>query len=250
MNLQSFTTRLFSHRKWPFYLVGIIILLSQFFTAAMNIINSLIWWRRIDLELILIGCIDSFAVALLIAPVAIYLVRHSFNLEEMNWNLQKEVAERTKAEEALRKSEERYRTILEKIEDGYHELDLKGNFTFFNESFRKILGYTKEDLLGMNFRRYSDQENAQKVFKAYNQVYRTGKPLNRFSWEIIRNDGSRRHIVVSVSLIKDPSDKPTGFRGIVRDETNRREAEEALIRSEKKYRDIFDNAVEGIYQAT
>jgi PAS domain S-box-containing protein len=153
-------------------------------------------------------------------------------------------------EDILRQSEERYRTILENIEDGYNEVDLKGRFTFFNESFRKIMGYTKDILLGMHYKQYSDAENAQKVYQAYNQVLRTGHPLKRFIWEIIRNDGARRQVAVSVSLIKDHSGKPIGFRGIVRDETDRQEAEEALISSEKKYREIFDNAAEGIYRAS
>ena len=95
--------------------------------------------------------------------------------------------------ETLRASDERYRTILEDIADGYHEVDLKGSFTFFNESFRKILGYTQEELLGMNYEVYAaDQQNAEKTLKAYDQVYRTGEPLKRFEWEVIRKDGARK----------------------------------------------------------
>lgn len=164
--------------------------------------------------------------------------------------ISKEITERKQAEDKLRQSEERYRTILENIEEGYHEVDLAGNFVFFNESFRKIMGYSREELLGMNFRQYSDGENAQKVKRAYNQVYRTGEPLKRFEWEIIRKDGARRHLAVSVSLINDSSGQPSGFRGIVRDTTDRKEAEEALKRSEIRYRNIFENAVEGIFQST
>jgi len=52
--------------------------------------------------------------------------------------------ERKHAEEALRESEEKYRTILEKIEDGYYEVDLAGNFTFFNDSMCRIWDTQKE----------------------------------------------------------------------------------------------------------
>jgi hypothetical protein len=102
LHMYSLTTKFFSHRQWPLYLVCVITLLSQFLTAAMNIINGLLWWGRIDVELILIGCIDSLVATLIIAPLAIYLIRHSFNLEEMNRKLQKEVTERTLVEAALR----------------------------------------------------------------------------------------------------------------------------------------------------
>jgi PAS domain-containing protein len=115
----SLTAKLFSHRRWPLYLVCIITLLSQAFTAAMNTINSLICWGRIDLDLILIGCVDSFVVTSLIAPVAIYLIRHSFDLEEMNRALQKEVMERISAEEALRKSEMQYQALVETTNTGF-----------------------------------------------------------------------------------------------------------------------------------
>jgi PAS domain S-box-containing protein len=147
-----------------------------------------------------------------------------------------DITERKKAEESLRQSEERYRTILENIEEGYDEVDLKGNIVFFNESFRKHMGYTKEELLGMNYRKYFDRENAQKSFKAYNQVYRTGKPLKQIEWEIIRKDGTKRNIAVSISLIKDASNQAIGFRSIGRDETDRKKAEEALKKSEKDLR--------------
>jgi PAS domain S-box-containing protein len=54
-------------------------------------------------------------------------------------------------------------------------------------------------------------------------MYRTGNPCNEYSYELIRKDGVKRYIEASASLIKDPSDKPIGFRGIVRDVTERKQ---------------------------
>jgi len=126
----------------------------------------------------------------------------------------------------LRESEEKYRMIIENIEDGYHEVDIKGNFTFVNESICKMIGYEREELLGMNNRPYADKENARKVYQTYKQVYLTGKPVKNFEWQIIRKDGVRRDVEVSISLIRDSEGQPTGFRGIARDITDRRRAEE------------------------
>ncbi len=153
----------------------------------------------------------------------------------------RDITERKLAEEALHKSEEKYRTILENIEEGYHEVDLPGNFTFFNDSFERIMGYGREELMGMSYKQYSaDEENSRNIFHAYNRVYRTGETLTRFEWDIIRKDGVRRSIEVSASLIKDSSGRPQGFRGIVTDITDRkradaqrREMEERLQRAEK-----------------
>ncbi len=132
------------------------------------------------------------------------------------------------AEEALHQSEEKYRTILENIEDGYYEVDLNGNFTFFNASMCRILGYPQEEMMGMTNRQFTDKENAKKLFKTFNEAYRTEEPAKEFDWQIIRKDGTERYIEVSVSLQKNSSGKPIGFRGISRDITERKQSFERM----------------------
>jgi PAS domain S-box-containing protein len=130
------------------------------------------------------------------------------------------------AEKALRESEEKYGTILHSLEEGYFEVDLAGNLTFFNDAFVRWSGYSKEELMGMNNRRYMDEENAKKVYQGFNEVYRTGEPANPFDWEIILKDGTRRWLETSVSLVRDSKGQPIGFRGIARDITERKQMEE------------------------
>jgi two-component system cell cycle sensor histidine kinase/response regulator CckA len=148
-------------------------------------------------------------------------------------SISRDITERKRAEEALQKSEERYRTILESIEDGYYEVDLAGSFTFFNDSMCQIFGYPREELMGMNDRQYTDQETTRKLFQAFNEVYRTRKRSRVFDYEIIRKDGTKRHVETSISLQKDASGKPIGFRGIIRDITDRKRIEEQLFQAEK-----------------
>ena len=162
--------------------------------------------------------------------------------------LMQDITERKLSEEALRQSEEKYRTILENIADGYYEVDLPGNFTLFNDSVCELLGYSKDELMGMNNRQYTDAENARKLYQAFNEVYRTGEPTKGFGWEIIRKDGTKRYIEASVSLMKNKSGQPIGFCGIVRDITGRKQAEEALRESEERYRTILDNIEDGYYE--
>ncbi len=142
----------------------------------------------------------------------------------------KDITERKEAEEALRQSEGKYRNILESIEEGYYEVDLAGNFTFLNPSACRIHGYPKEELMGMNDRQYTDKENSKRVFQAFNKVYRTGESGVVCDYELIRKDGAKRYVEVSISIKKDSSGKPIGFRGIVRDITDIKRAYEEMKR--------------------
>jgi PAS domain S-box-containing protein len=151
-----------------------------------------------------------------------------------------DITESKRAEEALRESEERYRTILENVEDGYYEVDLPGNLTFFNDSLCRMLGYSREEMIGMGNQQYTDEENRKKLFQAFNEVYRTGKPTKGFGWEVFRKDGMKLFGEVSVSLIKDSKGQPIGFRGIARDITERKRVEE-------EYRTIINTAMDGFW---
>src|SRR5664280_2451 len=139
----------------------------------------------------------------------------------------RDITERKQMEKTLRQSEEKYRTILENIQEGYFEVDLAGNFTFFNDSLCRNLGYSKEELMGMNNRQYTDKEHSKKLFQAFNKVYNTGEHTE-FDWQIIRKDETKRYVEASVLLQKDSSGKPTGFRGIVHDVTERKQTEQQL----------------------
>jgi len=148
---------------------------------------------------------------------------------------------------ALRENEEKYRNILENIEEGYFETNLAGDTTFFNNFAAKILGYSRNELMGMNNRQYTDEENAKKLYQTFNKVYTTGKTHKGFDWEVIGKDGSKRDIEASVSLRKDPEGQPIGFRGIIRDLSERKRAEEKLQRSEEKLRTIIEHSNELFY---
>ena len=78
--------------------------------------------------------------------------KRTWELVEAIEGLRKEIADRERAEAQLKESEEKYRTILETIEEAYYEVDIAGNFTFFNEAAERLLGYTKTELIGMNNR--------------------------------------------------------------------------------------------------
>ncbi len=139
-----------------------------------------------------------------------------------------DITERKRSEEKIRQSEEKYRNILEHMQEAYYEVDLTGNLTFCNDSLCLITEYSRNELLGQNYSKFSDPEISKKVFQLFNQVYITGEPEDRFDWQVLRKDNTRRYIEASVSLIKDAAGENIGFRGLLRDITDRKRADEKL----------------------
>ena len=146
----------------------------------------------------------------------------------------RDITQRRLIEQALKDSEEKYRTIIENIEDGYYEVDIAGNFTFFNDAMTQICGYTRNELMGMNNRKIMDTYNAKKVFEVFHNVYQTGMATKAVDWELITKDGARRFIEASITLKKDLNSKPVGFMGIARDITERRQHVETLEARERE----------------
>ena len=156
------------------------------------------------------------------------------DLERAGQKLKEEMEQRLQTELTLGENQEKYRNILESIEEGYFEIDLSGNFTFYNDATSRILGWLKSELQGMNIRNYTSRESAIKIFSTFKEVYRTGKPCRAIEFEIIRKDRKKRVIEMSVSLVRNTEGRPQGFRGIGRDTTARRLAEnERKILEEK-----------------
>ena len=133
------------------------------------------------------------------------------------------------ATRALLESEGKYRTIVENIEDGYYEVDLAGNFVFFNAAMANMTGYTPEELKGMNNRDILDTYNAKRVYDVFNKVYVTGLATRAFDWELIKKDGSKCTIEVSISPKNSLQGRIDGFMGIARDVTHRPARDDEVV---------------------
>ena len=154
---------------------------------------------------------------------------------------------RKRDEDQLRESEEKYRTILESIGDGYWEVDFEGRFVFFNDAMCTIAERTREELMGLEASRDATPETKEKMLKAFEEVYRTGIPAELADYEMIKGDGTRGFFEMSAYLMRDKEGTPVGFRGITRDVTKRKAMEEALAESEQRYRMIVENMNEIIW---
>ncbi|HQK99888.1 MAG TPA: PAS domain S-box protein [Smithellaceae bacterium] len=134
----------------------------------------------------------------------------------------------------------RYQNILDSIQESYFETDLAGTILFFNDRASRELGCQSEELLGGDFRNFMDEANAARVFEAFHQVFKTGQPVTGLQWCFQRKDQSRMDVESSVALLCDDNGRPTGFRGVVRNISDRKRTERELRESEERYRTILD----------
>jgi two-component system NtrC family sensor kinase len=137
--------------------------------------------------------------------------------------------------------------MLEEMEDAYSEVDLGGHLTFANNSVCRDLGYSKEELMGMSYKKFTAEDDIESVFRAFNEVYRTGVPNKGFPWKTIRKDGTQGFAETSVSPVRNDKGEIIGFRNVGRDVTERKQAEEKLRQSEENYRTLFDGSAIGMY---
>ena len=160
----------------------------------------------------------------------------------------RDVTESKRLEAALHKSEERYRSILEQMQDSYYQVDLAGNFTFVNDSVCRNLLCTREELLGKNFGSSVPPDEVKNMFRAFNEVFRTGQTSKAFSHRILRRDGQMLYAETSIELRRDENGQPIGFRSISRDVTERRQLEQTL-QGEKHFTDSVLDSMPGIFYA-
>jgi two-component system, cell cycle sensor histidine kinase and response regulator CckA len=145
----------------------------------------------------------------------------------------RDMTERKAMEEELRKSEEKYRNILESMEDVYFEVDLKGRLTFFNDAACAVIGYSRDELMGKHFKEYTSPETTKRIFSDFNEEYFSGEWKEIIDYEIITKSGSSRLMQVSSNLLRDQGGAPIGFRALARDVTNSRRLESQLIQAQK-----------------
>lgn len=152
------------------------------------------------------------------------------------------------AEDKLRASEERYRSLFEDARDALYVHDLNGVYLSVNRAAEKLCGYPREEIIGKNFTDFIAPENVEEVRKNLFRklVIQRG---TSYEVEIVARDGRRVPVEVTSNLIYQDG-IPVGVQGAARDISGRRRAEDAVREAERKYREIFENAEEGIFQST
>ncbi|MFX0029754.1 MAG: PAS domain S-box protein [Candidatus Hermodarchaeota archaeon] len=177
----------------------------------------------------------------------------------------RDISEKKFNELSLKESVDKYQSIIESIKEGYYEVDLKGNFIFANDALCKFLGYSREEMLNLNYRILNDEKTSDLIFKTFNKVYKTEIRQNIFQFPAIRKNGEKAFFEESIYLKYNSEGKKVGFYGIVRDITERKKEEDLeekfkieltqkvrlrtkeLEESQEKYITLFQHSNDGIF---
>ena len=159
-----------------------------------------------------------------------------------------DVTERKQAEESLRESAEKYRTLLETTSEGCWLLNSELETIEVNAALCKMLGYSQDEMLGKTPFDFVDDEN-RKVF--IEQTSKISTTLHR-SYEITlkKKNGENFNTYFNATTIRDKSGKVQGAFAFITDITEKKRAEEALRKSEDQYRNIFKNIQDVYYEVT
>ena len=144
----------------------------------------------------------------------------------------RDMTERKLAEKVLKRSEERFRTVLEDMDSGYFELDSRGYYVFVNDAMCKILGMSRAEIVAKHFIGFVDPADEAFIHNSravIDDVAKKGVTLSGIFGTIVKGDGSKRIIGVSASPMRDAAGLINGVRGITRDITDRRKMEQQLL---------------------
>ncbi|RLI82939.1 hypothetical protein DRP07_04295 [Archaeoglobales archaeon] len=156
-----------------------------------------------------------------------------------------DITHRKVMEEKLRRSEEKYRSLLEAINDVVFVLDTEGRFVFLNTRFEEVTLYSKNEWIGRHFSEIVAPEYLESTLERFKRGI-TGEKIPLYEIELVRKDGKRIPVELNVTNLYE-GDRIVGRLGIARDISERKAMERKILESEEKFRKLAEKSLVGIY---
>ena len=167
------------------------------------------------------------------------------NLLKTNSRLQKEIRERVQRENELTESKERYKELVEKAGVAILVDDENGNLQYFNKKLTEIFGYSSKEMKRKNFLKLIHPDDAEQINNTHKKRFLGLEPDSVYEMRAIRKDGITLYLDVHTSVIKE-NGHIHGSRSFIWDRTEKTLIEAAQIRSEERYRELYDKNRDGI----
>ncbi|MFZ7127569.1 MAG: PAS domain S-box protein [Desulfobacterales bacterium] len=135
-----------------------------------------------------------------------------------------DISRRKDAEATARRTEKKYQSLLDSIEEGYFEFDLTGRLKFASPTLCRIVGLSPADLQNTHFRQYVSRKIARRIVRKFLEIHRSGKHAVHRDL-VVKREGRAIIVEISASLILDEHQNPVGYRGLLSDVTDRRRSE-------------------------
>lgn len=164
-----------------------------------------------------------------------------------------DITERENIEDQIRRSEKKYRLIVENLKEGYYEVSIGGRYIYVNNAFCKLIESTKEMVIGSRYKSFMDEEMIQFMIRKYIEVFTQETSIDKLEFYYTLKNGKNVPAEASVDILYNEMGKKIGFFGLVRDVRERKQLEillEQIAVSEKKYRSVIENIKEGYYEIT
>lgn len=174
----------------------------------------------------------------------------NYVLEEKNAELGREVYERERLNQILRKSERENKAIINAISDVIFEMSLEGHILFLNAAWKKITGEDINNSMGLNLFDLLHPKDQEEQRRAVSQLIKGTRSGYRVMTSIRTAEGGYRAVEMVVSMIRMDENKNMRVVGSFSDMEERQKAEWALTEAERKYKTIWENSASGIYQVT
>jgi len=156
-----------------------------------------------------------------------------------------DITERKRTEEALQKSEKKYRNLIESLQEGIWVIDRDAKTVFVNSPMADMLGYTIDEMAGRHLFEFMDEKAV--VVAKENLLRQEAGMAEQLDFEFLRKDGSRVNTILAARPLADDNGNYDGSIAGIIDVTERREVEKALEASEERYRSLVESSEDSIY---